>query len=79
MSTPTSTSTIHIQNLTFNHRNDNQPALSNVNLSLPPGSRTLLIGANGGTVPLFPFPISVQVPEHTHRLLPYFVIYITAQ
>jgi CCR4-NOT complex subunit CAF16 len=37
---------IKITNLTYNFP-DGSTALSNINLDLPPGSRTLLIGANG--------------------------------
>ncbi|EJD00910.1 P-loop containing nucleoside triphosphate hydrolase protein [Fomitiporia mediterranea MF3/22] len=38
---------IYVENLTFTHSPGAEPALSNLNLSLPRGSRTLLIGANG--------------------------------
>lgn len=34
--------------LTYAHAPDAPPSLSHINLDLPPGSRTLLVGANGG-------------------------------
>ncbi|KAL5337086.1 P-loop containing nucleoside triphosphate hydrolase protein [Aspergillus crustosus] len=37
---------IHVQSLSYNFQ-DGSPGLTNVNLYLPAGSRTLLIGANG--------------------------------
>ena len=45
---------ISVSNLTYHHNTLSAPSLFNVNLALPPGSRTLLIGANGG--PPFPSP-----------------------
>jgi energy-coupling factor transporter ATP-binding protein EcfA2 len=39
---------ISVQNLTYFHDPSGPPSLSNINISLPKGSRTLLIGANGG-------------------------------
>jgi CCR4-NOT complex subunit CAF16 len=39
---------IFVQNLTYFHDPSGPPSLSGVNISLPKGSRTLLIGANGG-------------------------------
>ena len=44
---------ILVQNLTYSHdRDPSTPAsLSDINISLPKGSRTLLIGANGGVHP----------------------------
>ena len=39
---------IAIENLTFSFGQDATPSLSNVNIHLPKGSRTLLVGANGG-------------------------------
>lgn len=42
---------IEISNLTYRHNTDlpsDGPALSDVSLKLPRGSRTILIGANGG-------------------------------
>lgn len=39
---------IFIQNLTYFHDPSGPPSLRDVNISLPKGSRTLLIGANGG-------------------------------
>jgi CCR4-NOT complex subunit CAF16 len=41
-------SLVSIKNLTFIPQGTIEPALENVSLSLPKGSRTLLIGANGG-------------------------------
>ena len=38
---------IHVDRLTFAHHNQ-EPALEDVALHLPPGSRTILVGANGG-------------------------------
>jgi len=35
--------------LTFQHKPSSPPSLVDINLSLPYGSRTVLIGANGGT------------------------------
>ncbi|KAF8639728.1 hypothetical protein AX17_000990 [Amanita inopinata Kibby_2008] len=40
-------SLISVANLTYAHNSDSAPALLDVNLHLPPGSRTLLVGANG--------------------------------
>ncbi|EIN10756.1 P-loop containing nucleoside triphosphate hydrolase protein [Punctularia strigosozonata HHB-11173 SS5] len=37
---------VHVDHLTFAHTNT-PPALENVNIHLPPGSRTILVGANG--------------------------------
>jgi ABC-type multidrug transport system fused ATPase/permease subunit len=39
---------IFVRNLTFSHSPAAPPSLSDVNITLPKGSRTLLIGANGG-------------------------------
>jgi len=39
---------IIVQNLTYSHASSASPSLSNINITLPKGSRTLLIGANGG-------------------------------
>ncbi|EGN93065.1 hypothetical protein SERLA73DRAFT_79107 [Serpula lacrymans var. lacrymans S7.3] len=41
--------TIAVSDLTYRHRSDPDapPALSNISLHLPPGSRTILVGANG--------------------------------
>jgi CCR4-NOT complex subunit CAF16 len=39
---------IFVQNLTYFHDPSGPPSLSDINISLPKGSRTLLIGANGG-------------------------------
>ena len=41
---------ISIDNLTYSHVPDAPPSLSNVNIHLPKGSRTILVGANGGTI-----------------------------
>ncbi|KAH9973010.1 P-loop containing nucleoside triphosphate hydrolase protein [Lactifluus volemus] len=38
---------IFVQNLTYKHDRTTTPALSDINISLPKASRTLLIGANG--------------------------------
>ncbi|KAI0658559.1 P-loop containing nucleoside triphosphate hydrolase protein [Cubamyces menziesii] len=38
---------ISIDNLTYSHVPDAPPSLSNVNIHLPKGSRTILVGANG--------------------------------
>lgn len=38
---------IHVSNLTYTFPRSSQPGLSNISLSLPVGSRTLLVGANG--------------------------------
>lgn len=39
---------IDVKGLTYAHERTFEPALNDIVLSLPPGSRTLLIGANGG-------------------------------
>lgn len=39
--------TIDVAHLTFSHQTGADPVLKDLNFSLPPGSRTLLIGANG--------------------------------
>ena len=39
---------VSVQNLTFIPQGALEPALEDISLSLPKGSRTLLIGANGG-------------------------------
>lgn len=41
------TPSINVSNLTYTFPNTSQPALTNISLSLPTSSRTLLIGANG--------------------------------
>jgi CCR4-NOT complex subunit CAF16 len=41
-------SLVSVNNLTFSPQGALEPALDDVSLSLPKGSRTLLIGANGG-------------------------------
>ena len=41
-------SLVSVKNLTFTPQGASEPALDNLSLSLPKGSRTLLIGANGG-------------------------------
>ena len=46
-------SLVSVKNLTFVPQGALEPALENISLSLPKGSRTLLIGANGGQF-LFP-------------------------
>ncbi|MFI5687602.1 thiol reductant ABC exporter subunit CydC [Streptomyces sp. NPDC051636] len=38
---------VHIENLTVRHRPDGPPALDGVSLHLPPGRRTVLLGASG--------------------------------
>jgi len=38
---------VFVQNLTYSHDRSAPPSLSDINISLPKGSRTLLIGANG--------------------------------
>ena len=47
--TPAETYEISIDNLTYSHTPGSAPSLSNVNIHLPKGSRTILVGANGGT------------------------------
>ncbi|PPQ63861.1 hypothetical protein CVT24_009487 [Panaeolus cyanescens] len=39
--------TIQVQNLNFAHNPNDPLSLSNINFELPPGSRTILVGANG--------------------------------
>jgi hypothetical protein len=41
---------ILVQNLTYSHNPSEPPSLSGINISLSKGSRTLLIGANGGVL-----------------------------
>ena len=41
-------SLVSVKHLTFIPQGVHEPALDNISLSLPKGSRTLLIGANGG-------------------------------
>ena len=62
---------VSIKNLTFIPQGALEPALNNVSLSLPNGSRTLLVGANGGQ-PLThsrsrSSPLS---PEHSREIHP---------
>ncbi|KAI0682593.1 P-loop containing nucleoside triphosphate hydrolase protein [Earliella scabrosa] len=45
--TPAETYEISIDNLTYSHTPGSAPSLSNVNIHLPKGSRTILVGANG--------------------------------
>lgn len=40
--------TITVQNLTFSHRSALAPSLIDITLHIPKGSRTVLVGANGG-------------------------------
>jgi CCR4-NOT complex subunit CAF16 len=42
------TAEIFVQNLIYSYDPSAPPTLSDINISLPKGSRTLLIGANGG-------------------------------
>ncbi|KAJ7591064.1 P-loop containing nucleoside triphosphate hydrolase protein [Mycena floridula] len=39
--------TIVVKSLTYSHIANSEPALKDINLNLPPGSRTILVGANG--------------------------------
>ena len=39
---------IDVERLTYNHTHSAPPSLSNVFIKLPKGSRTILVGANGG-------------------------------
>lgn len=44
---------IYVNNLTFSHNPLNaslEPSLIDINLLLPKGSRTILVGANGGAL-----------------------------
>lgn len=43
----TFTSSIEVENLNYSHRPDLPLSLANIDLKLPPGSLTLLVGANG--------------------------------
>ena len=48
---------ISVANLSYSHNSFSPPALRDITLHLPPGSRTILIGANGGvmdTSPVYP-------------------------
>lgn len=42
---------VSISNLTYSHSTGDQPSLLDINLHLPQGSRTILVGANGGWHP----------------------------
>ena len=39
---------IAVHDLTYSHGTNGIPSLSDISLHLPPGSRTILVGANGG-------------------------------
>lgn len=39
---------IDIERLTYNHTPSAPPSLTDVSIKLPKGSRTILVGANGG-------------------------------
>ncbi|KAF8231910.1 hypothetical protein L208DRAFT_39103 [Tricholoma matsutake] len=39
---------VSVSNLTYSHSTAAQPSLLDINLHLPQGSRTILVGANGG-------------------------------
>ena len=39
---------ISINGLTYTHREGSSPSLADVTIHLPKGSRTILVGANGG-------------------------------
>lgn len=39
---------IAVDGLTYNHGTNDLPSLSDISLHLPPGSRTIIVGANGG-------------------------------
>ena len=54
---------IFVQNLTYFHDPSGLPTLSNINISLPKGSRTLLIGANGGVHSISVIDVSVYQPS----------------
>jgi CCR4-NOT complex subunit CAF16 len=43
---------VFVANLTYHHNPLLPPALVDINLSLPAGSRTILVGANGGQTAL---------------------------
>lgn len=53
---------IDVERLTYNHTHSAPPSLSNVFIKLPKGSRTILVGANGGELGFLLF------KEHTQRL-----------
>lgn len=60
-------SEIFVQNLTYFHDPSGPPpSLSDINISLPKGSRTLLIGANGGVHSVIAIDISVY--QHSFSL-----------
>lgn len=52
---------ISVSQLTYLHNRDSPPSLEDVSIHLPPGSRTILVGANGGQ-DLFPS-LSEQFPD----------------
>ena len=46
--TPASQYEISIDNLTYSHAPGAPSSLTDINIHLPKGSRTILVGANGG-------------------------------
>lgn len=50
-----SANTIDVSKLTYRHNPDIGPSLIDVDLHLPRGSRTIIVGANGGLLRLFFF------------------------
>ena len=55
-----------MKDLTFIPQGAHEPALDNVSLALPKGSRALLVGANGGQT-LFLFPVQI-IHRHLAQL-----------
>jgi len=55
---------ISVSRLTYSHLSSDQPSLVDINLHLPPGSRTILVGANGGPLkPLIILASFTQLPS----------------
>jgi CCR4-NOT complex subunit CAF16 len=50
--------TITVESLTYLHIPNEPPSLDNITFHLPPGSRTILVGANGGKSYLAPLAAS---------------------
>jgi hypothetical protein len=57
---PVDAEAVSVSNLTYSHSTStDQPSLLHVDLHLPPGSRTILVGANGGWLILLILPASL--------------------
>lgn len=52
---------IFIENLTYTHPGALEPSLNDITLRLPKGSRTILVGANGGAQTLYRLLFAIDV------------------